>query len=221
MAKAYSQALRDAMATGSVAVAILIDMETDPILRAWTWPGTLAFDGESYVSLEGEVDIQGSIKSTATLASEPLQITFDASRIRDDDHFVGQFGSSDWSQRKIRVRKAIINPAASPVEVIDVIDDWRGRMDKREVIRQINSPELLQLTCENGLFRIRGRNLHTRTHADQQQRLPGDTFYKNTAERIAVKPFWGKSPVNIPGATGVSGGSGHVYKGHDEWRNRS
>jgi hypothetical protein len=84
--------------------------------------------------------------------------------------------------------------------------EWRGLLDHRELTQQDGQPQIWDVTCQGGLFRIRGRRLKTRSHTDQQLRSAGDMFYSGTANMIGRPLNWAKKPANIPGAAaGPSG----------------
>jgi hypothetical protein len=153
--------------------------------------------------------VNRDIRFSQTLASEPCKITFDGSRAGDDEDPIGQFTDRDWHQRKVRVRQVLLDPDTwtSPTTPIW---EWNGRMDKAQYVRQADQPQQLTLTCESGLFRVRGRNMHTRTHADQQRRAAGDLFFQPTPLMIGLPIVWGKNVVDLPGGryAGAGGGGG-------------
>jgi hypothetical protein len=153
--------------------------------------------------------ISREIRFTATLASEPLKITVDGSRSLDDDDIVGQWVKSDWYQRNVRVRQVVINPASGAV-LEGACWEWNGRMDYRQRPRQGDQPLAWELTCQPGLFRVQGRNMHTRTHADQQRRLAGDLFFQGTPAMVALQPVWGRTTANVPGIRASFTGGGGV-----------
>ena len=219
------------IATGRLGKAMLVDLycadgDGDPLtLRLWDRPGTFSFiandlvdgpgrsdppaldDMVTYLSMRGRMQVQREIRFTATLASEPLKIMLDGSRSGDDDDLVGQWVDADWHQRNVRVRQVAINKdtgAALP----DPVWEWNGRQDYRQRPRQAKLPLQWQLTCQPGMFRVQGRNQHTRTHADQQRRLSGDLFFQTTPAMVGLQPVWGRTTANVPGMRSTSAGGG-------------
>ncbi len=210
----------DAVADGRLKHAYLVDLYVadgvgDPApLRVWNWPDSTIYpandtidgtDDVTYQSMVRRMRINREIRQSATLASEPLQIVFDGSRVGDDEDIVGQFFDADWHQRLIRVRQipmAFATNALAPSPSWE----WHGRMDYRQHARSAGQERLLTLTCMGGTFRIRGRRMHTRTDADQRRRSATDAFFSGTPQMIAVPPNWARATANIPGARGVPGG---------------
>lgn len=215
-----------AIAAGLIKAANLIDfyVKTSPVdptpvvLRAWDWPGSASYPGtvgldgstssNSYESLCDRVAIAWNIRMAASLASEPLAITLDASRSADDSDWTGRFVDSDWHQSKVRVRQVALDWDSEALAT-KPLREWRGRLDHREMVQDPQSATLVwNVTCQGGLFRIRGRRLKTRSHADQQIRAPGDNFYIGTANMVGRPLNFAKAVGNIPGrATGSGGGA--------------
>lgn len=203
---------------GRMAPALLVDLYTSPVRRWWLWPGDLLYpandsiDGASevtYVSIEGRMQVDYAVKASASLSSEPLVITLDGSRAGDNDDAIGAWVDQDWHQRSVRARLVLLDfdTRLSPT---DPVWEWRGRMDHRAFNRQPGEDSRIVLTCEGGLFRIRGRRMHTRTDQDQRRRLSSDRFFDLTPVMVTRQPVWGKSIANIPGTTGGGGGGGGV-----------
>jgi hypothetical protein len=191
-----------ALASGRMAIAVLIDLYLDGgPLRVWNWPGQLAFPANdalggagdvTYQSLFQRMEVTRSIQQTASLQAEPLTVVFDASRAGDDEDLIGQFTDGAWHQRKMRVRVILLD-SETFVSPIDPVWEWHGRMDHREFMRQPGQPTQVRLTGEGGLFRIRGRNLRTRSHEDQQRRQSGDLFFREVAQMVAIPISWNRS----------------------------
>ncbi len=96
-------------------------------------------------------------------------------------------------------------------EVIGFLGDTRGLLDHRELVEPPldtpDQPRVWNVSCQGGLFRVRGRRLSTRSDADQQRRSPGDRFYSETAKMVGRPLNWSKAPGNIPGKATGSGSS--------------
>jgi hypothetical protein len=203
-----------AFAAGRMVPAVLVDFYTDPIKRFWNWPDPLTYGGDAYVSLWNRITVDYAVRQSATLAAEPVTITLDASRIGDNDDPVGGFVDLDWHQRRVRVRVVLLDfdTMESPS---DPVWEWRGRMDHRQLNRAPGTEQTLVLTCEGGLFRIRGRRMHTRTDRDQRTRSAADRFFDLTPIMAVRTPIWGKASANIPGVRVISSPGGGGGGGFD------
>jgi hypothetical protein len=179
-------------------------------LRCWNWPGELSYpavdhidgaDPVTYADMHRRIEIERSIRFSTSLASEPLRVTLDGSTAGDDDDFTGKLTDAKWHQRTFRIRQVelLLDTGESPT---DPVWSWRGRLDERSFTRQADNPTKLVITAQGGTFRIRGRRMHTRTHADQQRRLAGDKFFEGTPLMVAIPPLWMRSYANIPGNRG-------------------
>jgi hypothetical protein len=217
--------------SGRMGKAMLVDLysadsEGNPTpIRFWDRPGVLSFpandlvpgagrsdppaltDVVAYRSLRGRFQVSREIRFTATLASEPLKITLDGSRSSEDDDIVGQWVDSLWHERNVRVRQVALSKTTGRV-LAGAVWEWTGRMDYRQRPRQAAQTLAWELTCQPGLFRVQGRNMHTRTHADQQRRKAGDLFFRDTPVMVALAPVWGRETANLPGVRNVVSGAG-------------
>jgi len=213
MAIPLTQSAQDALDAGKLIPATLIDFYcADIILHGWSWPGELVFEGVQYESLYERITITKRVKTSATLASSPMTIALDASRARDDTDIIGKFIDADYHQSKIRVRTVQLNLNTDPITIDGVLDEYNGRMDVRPINHAPNQEHIIELRCEGGIFRLRGRNMRARTHEDQQIRAPGDRFFEHTPRRVVENPYWGVKPENMPAnadfQTGSAGGRG-------------
>lgn len=214
-----------AVAAGRMASVNLVDLycadsDNDDLTFRWSdrfealsYPASDAVDGSdmvTYAGLDRRMEIQRDVRLSQTLASEPVRLILDGSRAGDDDDAIGAFMDCVWHQRRVRVRQVLLDfdTGLSPSEPVW---QWWGRLDHRQLQTTPNEPSRLTVTCEGGLFRIRGRRMHTRTHADQQRRKAGDLFFQGTPLMIATPPLWGKAFVSLPGSGG--GGSATAYRG--------
>lgn len=193
MALLFTPAVQAKWDAGLLHQAILLDLYCEnETLHGWTWPGPMEFEGITYESLYEIVHIDTEVQLSLGLQAPETEITFDGSRVTDHDHFVGKFWQSVWHQRRMRWRIVLIEPEADPMSVVGIIESYHGRMDYRSEIEAPGGVDVVTLSCEGGLFRVRGRNMHTRTHADQQLRAPGDRFFDLVSEKQATNPVWGK-----------------------------
>lgn len=219
-------AIDAAIAAGRIKAADLVDFYvkvggSPVVLRAWTWPGTaqypgtVALDGSTanrtYESMYGRMIINKTIQSAQSLSSEPLRIQIDASRTSDDADWAGRFADSDWHQGRVRVRQVLLD---WDTEVLGAVPlrEWHGLLDHAELVFPAPDGAIQvqtwDITCQGGLFRIRGRRLKTRSHADQQKRDAGDMFYVDTAAMVGRPLNWAKALGATPGRATSSGGSG-------------
>lgn len=213
-----------AIAAGRIKAADLVDFYVKTaggsplVLRAWNWPGSTTYPGtvgldgstasNTYESLYGRIVVPKAVRMAASLASEPLEITLDGSRSADDADWIGRFVDANWHQGKVRVRQVMLDMATEAL-ASKPMWEWRGRLDHRELVTQKDELSIWRVTCQGGLFRIRGRRLKTRSHADQQLRSPGDNFYIGTANMVGRPLNWAKAVGNIPGtSTGAAAGAG-------------
>lgn len=196
----------------------LADASDDPLtLRCWTWnstcsyAGTVALDGSTaantYESMHRRIVIHKQIRMAATLSSEPLRMQLDASRSGDDEDFVGRFVDAKYHQRRIRIRQVAMDWSTHALASLPMWE-WHGLLDHRELIQEKGKPQFWDVTCQGGLFRVRGRRLRTRSHTDQQLRDAGDQFYVGTAAMVGRPLNWSKKPANIPGSATAAAAPG-------------
>lgn len=209
------------LAAGRLATVLLVDLycadDDGPApIRLSSWHLELSYpandalnddDSVNYLPFFGRMTVNRDIRFSQTLSSEPCKITLDGSRAGDDEDPVGLFTDRDWHQRKVRVRQILLDPETWSGSTTPIWE-WNGRMDKRQYVRQAGEAQQLTLTNESGLFRIRGRNMHTRTHADQQRRKAGDLFFQPTPLMVGLPIVWGKNVVDLPGGGHFSSGGG-------------
>jgi hypothetical protein len=223
MAYSLDAATEAAMAAGQIKSADLYDFYlktsggADLKLRCWNWPGSTTYPGtveldgstsaQTYESMFGRVKAAWGLRMAASLSSEPLVITLDGSRSTDDADFVGKFVDADWHQRRVRVRRVLIDIATGALNAAPH-HEWRGLIDHRNLTSQDDQKQTWEVSCQGGLFRVRGRRLRTRSHEDQQRRAAGDLFYAGTAKMVALPLIWAKAPANIPGIRSNSGSGG-------------
>lgn len=217
-----------AIAAGRIKAADLVDFYVKNrstgvpfVLRAWTWPGSASYPGtvsldgstasQTYESLYGRIVIGKTIRTAQSLSSEPLRIQLDASRSSDNADWVGRFVDSNWHQGRVRVRQVLLNWDTEALGAVP-LRQWHGLLDHAELVYPPpeggGEPATWDVTCQAGLFRVRGRRLKTRSHADQQIRSAGDNFYKDTASMVGRPLNWAKALGATPGRATGSGGSG-------------
>jgi len=216
------------IAAGKVRPADLIDLyvrdgDGDPAtLRCWNqpgeaiYPGTADLDGSTddvtYEGLYGRVVVPKGLRMSATLSSDPMIITLDASRSSDAGDFGGRFADLDWHQARVRVRQVLMHWETGALRDTPA---WEGRglIDHRDLVLKDGEASVWNISCQGGLFRVRGRRLRSRTHEDQQRRSAGDQFYKGTAVSVALPLNWAKAPASIPGVV-TNGGGPFLFSGH-------
>lgn len=187
-----------------------------------TYPGTVDLDGSTdnvtYEAMYGRVVVPKGVRLSATLSSDPLIITLDASRSSDDEDWVGRFVDADWHQCQVRVRHVLMHWETGALRDLPVWE-WRGLLDHRDLVLKNGEPSVWNVSCQGGLFRIRGRRVRSRTHEDQQRRSAGDKFYLGTAVMVGLPLNFGKKPANIPGLVtnggNARGGAGGLFERRD------
>lgn len=184
-------------------LAVLVDLYCGATtFHWWSWPGVLNYESVAYQDGFQRFTFQTSLKATQGLGSNPFSFVLDGSALSDNEDLIGAWWDSDWHLKPVRVRKVRLsgNPASGVVTVLGVRRTYWGTQDERQRVTADDIPTTVELTCTAGVFKVRGRNLRTRTHADQQLRSPGDLFYKNTAAKVGVVPPWGRNDGDIPGS---------------------
>ncbi len=224
-------AIDAAIAAGRIKAADLFDFYVKDelgaplVLRAWTWPGEAHYPGtevldgstadQTYESMYGRMVAHKTVRTAQSLSSEPLRLQLDASRSGDDDDWVGRWADSDWHQGRFRLRQVMLDWQTEVLGAVP-LREWHGLLDHAELVYppsdRATDPATWDITCQGGLFRVRGRRLKTRSHADQQVRSEGDAFYRDTATFVGRPLIWAKAQNATPGrATGTGGG--HVGGG--------
>lgn len=200
----------------------------DPaFLRAWSWPGECEYAANdpseiagavgatdvTYESMYDRMLIPKGVRLSASLSSDPLNISLDGSRSDDDEDWVGRFVDSDWHQCRMRVRSVLMRRDTGAMRT-QPHWEWHGRLNHRNLKRQEGQLLIWEVECQGGLFRIRGRRLRTRSHEDQQKRSAGDLFYEGTPLMVGMPLIWNKSNAQIPAVTTNNGRpGGFVYTG--------
>lgn len=225
--------LEDAIEAGRAISADLFDFYVKDsegaalTLRCWNWPGTIDYPANDHITsgdvtyedMHGRIGAEKALRLSASKAAEPLRMTLDGSRSGDDEDFVGRFVDADWHQGRMRLRQITLD-SATMLAASAPAWEWHGRLDHRNLTMRKDQPGVWDLTCEGGLFRVRGRRLRTRTHADQQRRSEGDMFYQATALMVGVPLVWAKEQGNVVGAappakSGRISVIGHLFRGND------
>lgn len=215
------------IAAGRLATAHLIDLYClndvgDPApLRFCDREADISYDADdhitasaqTYFSMFDRIEVERDIRFQASLATDPLKLTMDAAAAGDDSDIVGLFSDLDWHQKRVRVRLITFDPdtGASPS---DPAWQWVGRMDMRQYIRAAGEPTRVVLTCHGGVFRIRGRNVKTRTHESQQRRLAGDLFFQDLPKMVGQTLNFGRTGVTLPGGRPLGQGPS-PHTGHN------
>ncbi len=202
-------AVRDALRAKEVAVGWLLDLYCDEeTLRGWDKTISLTYGSDDYEPLGGKWRIEGEVRASADLVSEPLTIAFDGGPQLDDTAFVGRLLDSTWHQRAIRLRQVLLVPTSNNTQVVGGGFEWNGYMDKIDAPEGTSEASRVVLNCEGGLFRVLARNNRTVSDRDQRERNSDDGSFKN----IAVKPFqdipFGTTWTSIPGRRGPGAGPG-------------
>jgi hypothetical protein len=203
--------VRNALKARNIANVWIMEMFTDEAtLRGCSVGKSLSFESNTFEPLGDDFKISGQIKTGVDLVSEPLVIELNAAGILDDTTFVGRLVDNQWYQRRIRVRQLLFTPGEHFNNLIGSCFEWFGYMDMFEEGAAEDESATLILTCESGIFRARGRNMHTYTDKDQRLYDAADASFVNTA----TKPFqsipFGESWSTVPGyrgggSTGASG----------------
>lgn len=195
--------------------------ETDAPIRLCDRQEDLVYDAgdhvdagdATYVAMQNRMSIDRSIRFQQSMATDPAKIYFDAAAAGDDDDPIGQLTDRTWHFLGVRIRQISFD-ADTGATPSDPVWQWVGRMDFRQYVRQAGEVTQLVLTSQGGLFRIRGRNMKTRTHEDQQNRLAGDLFFQDLPKMVGIALNFGKKLVQIRGATGIGRAPGNSNGPH-------
>lgn len=217
------EARRDAGSWGDAHLVDLycLDGESDAPIRLCDRVEDLVYDAgdhvdagdATYVAMEGRMRVDRTIRFQQNLATDPAKIYFDAAAAGDDDDPIGQFSDRTWHQLACRIRQITFD-ADTGGSPSDPVWQWVGRMDFRQNMRQGLEANQLVLTAQGGLFRIRGRNMKTRTHEDQQRRLSGDLFFQDLPKMVGITLNFGKRAIELRGARGAGRAGGNSPSPH-------
>lgn len=200
-------ATRNAMATGHIAHAWLIEITLDGgVIRCWDKPRDGTIGGDVYKGLGDQFEISGQVGAGSDFIAESISFNFDGNQKGVAGHFLNELVNAQWHQRPIKLRGALINTTGD-MSLIGYHIEWNGTIDEEKGSEGIGSASILTYTCESGIIRFLSRNMATFTHNDQLRRNATDTFFENTGLKPGQRIPFGISSGVVPGSSGRSGGS--------------
>lgn len=221
---------RAALRRPRLAVRVLIDLYLDSG-RASFWDGGehWAYDGTTYyaVSEFGEVS---AISMGLDLGAEGIELRLSGTKLKqasidplDPGALFGTIEEEDYQLRRVNVRYAFFDPDAgadAEAALLLIIPGHAGLIDQIRQVEEISeesgeAEDWLIVSCESVARRYGVRTGRTRSHEDQQEIWPGDTFFKFTAPTTAKQGslWWGrKAPITRT----INGGVGPVIKARFE-----
>lgn len=207
MPRTWATGVQNALASGNLSVAWLLELVTDELtLRTTNRNIEVTYDGAVYEAAHHGWQIEGEISTGTNLVPEPLTLSFDGADQYDSTSILRRLLDRTWAQREMTLTGLLLN--TSDKSVIGDFMTWKGRMDTFEITEQAGAASIAVLVCEGGPFRVLGRNHTTASHADQQRRSPTDLFFKNQASKVGKRMPFGVKQVEVPGNSGGGGTTG-------------
>jgi hypothetical protein len=193
MALSLATEMLDAIASGDVARALMVEFKTDGgTRRAWNQEGNITESvilstSTTWTGLGERMKLGGGITMASDLQGETVTLALDASRINDNSDFVGALTDDVWHQREIVIREVLFT--SNFAAVIGVLNTWYALMDKDE-FAEFEEGSTWVLSCESGAFEFFRTNQFRRTDSNQQSLAPGDLGFAHTAvQTVQLIPF--------------------------------
>lgn len=198
--------------SNGVAIRTLVDLYLDSgRISVWDGDEQWTFDGTTYAAVADLVSID-AIRMGTDLGAEGVQITVNGTKLQeaspdplDPGAIFGTVTTENYQQRRMEIRYAFFN--AETGALIFLKRRFAGLIETMRQVESIDddgrAQSLLVVSCESIVRRYGKRIGRTRSHEDQQEIWPGDTFFKFTADSVSSQGaiYWGR---NAPGARGGS-----------------
>lgn len=149
---------------------IVLDNET---LRWWSGHGSIAFEGQTYTGLGTRWKTPESLKRSASLKSEKVELEFDSARQTVNGDPIGHLLDQKWRRRQVRLRRLVWNVGETP-DAATVLADERGRIRNLSDELQAGKPPKLTMEIESGALAYLERRAEFRTSAGQKRVFPAD-----------------------------------------------
>lgn len=198
--------------SNGVALRTLLDFYLDSgRFSFWDGDEEWTFDATDYVPVADLVSVD-AIRMGTDLGAEGVQIVLNGSKLQeaspdplDPGALFGTITTENYQQRRMEIRYAFFNALTGAL-----LFTKRRFAGLIETIRQVETIDdggaaqsLLVVNCESIARRYGKRVGRTRSHEDQQEIWPGDTFFKFTADTVASQGdiWWGRNSPNKKTAT--------------------
>lgn len=156
-------------------VEIFLDGST---VRFWNDFESVTYDGQTFAPLGDRFTPPDKLKRSASLKSESVKLTFDASRQLDDGNdILADLLDSTWRNRQIRIRNVFYT--TSP-DSGDVISDTYGRIRNLPGSIAVGAEPVIEMEIESGSLAYLERRMQTRTSANQKAAFPTDKGFDLT-----------------------------------------
>lgn len=221
MAIALTPAQRAMLRSGALKIRTLVDVHLDSG-RCSFWDGEGAWStGDTTYLPAAEFGEISTISAGADLGAEGMEMRLNGSALMraspepsDPRALFATLEQEDYQLRRVDVTFAFFDGETD--ELVLLMRRYAGFIDQvrqTEEIAEGGSAEWLIFALESIVRRYGVRGARTRSHEDQQEIWPGDTFFKFTAPSIATQSsrYWGrKSPATAaPGGGVIAAAASH------------
>lgn len=204
---------RALLRSGALAARCLIDFHLDSGRQSY-WDGDepMDFDGTTYVPASDFGEIT-AISLGLDLGAEGMEVRLNGTKLHeaspdplDPGALFGTIEGENYQLRRVDIRFAFFS--AETGELVLLIRRFAGFIDqiqqKEEIGDDGRMTEWLIVKLESIARRYGVRGGRTRSHDDQQDIWPGDTFFKFTADSSskAGTLFWGRGNSKAGGGGG-------------------
>lgn len=203
MAIALTAEQRALLRSNAVAVRALIDFHMDSGRYSfWDGDGEVAFEGQTYIPCGAFGEIS-SISLGQDLGAEGVVVKLNGTKMQeaspdplDPAALFGTIEAENYQLRRVDIRFVFFH--AETGEHILVMKRYAGFIDQIRQEEEIGDngaiTAWLIINLESIVRRYGTRLGRTRSHDDQQNIYPDDTFFKFTAPSIAQQGvlFWGR-----------------------------
>mgnify|MGYP003624331519 FL=1 len=167
-----------------------LDIELDTeTLRWWSGRGPITFDGYTYTGLGTRWKTPDSLKRSASLKSEKLELEFDSGRQTDNSDPIGALLDKKWHLRPVRLRRVAWDAGDLPDDG-DLLEDERGRIQNLPDVLQSGKPATLTMEIESGVLKYLERRNEKRTPAGQKAVFPDDLGFDLITQLQGATLIW-------------------------------
>lgn len=204
MAISLTTEQRALLRSGAVAVRCLIDFHLDSGRQSY-WDGdeAWAYDGATYLPASDFGEIS-AVSLGLDLGAEGMEIRLNGTKLHeasldplDPGALFGTIENENYQLRRVDIRFAFFD--AETGALVLIIRRFAGFVDQIQQREEVGDDgrmtEWLIVKLESIARRYGVRGGRTRSHDDQQDIWPGDTFFKFTADSSAKAGtlLWGRA----------------------------